>query len=161
MIPTISPQDWIVGVNLSAADLIFRSELVEVNVGGHPGAARVVALPGDRIQIKAGQLFLNGSPVREEYTKRYLAGDGDFPLPSTAYPKEYQRLARDLAFGGSLTDDRPYLVPPGKYFMLNDNRSELSDSRTMGSFPRGYIIAKLTLAYQPDGLLPESPRVLH
>ena len=159
MSPTILPGDWLVGMNLSPADPVFRTELLEVSAGS-VGTLRVVGLPGDRVQIKAGQLILNGVPVREPYAKPY-SGLGDFPLPSDAYPDGYLRWTHARAYGDALSVTDAYVVPEGRYFMLNDDRKQLGDSRSMGPLPRGYVMAKLMLAYSRKQFPLRSPRLLH
>ncbi len=144
MCPTIQPGDWLAGPTLSPADPIYRSEILEVNVLAL-GTARVVALPGDRIQIKAGQVILNGAPVREPYVTPYSGPDGDFPLSRSAYPDNLLPWGKEIGHGDAST--RPYIVPAGQYFLLNDDRKQLSDSRSVGPLPRAYMVARLTLAY--------------
>lgn len=83
---------------------------------------RVVALPGDRIRIDHGQVWLNGSPLRESYV-----------------PKEY----RDMR---SMTE---MVVPDDCYFMMGDHRSISSDSREFGPVERSLIYGKAVFVYWP------------
>ena len=126
MEPTIRAGDWLIGENLTPTQRISRGELLEVDSGGL-GSLRVVGLPGDRIQIKNGLLIRNGVAVPEPYCNFYSDADGDFSRPSHT--------------------GQSYTVPDGYYFMLNDNRKQLGDSRTIGPIPREFIVARLIAAY--------------
>lgn len=83
---------------------------------------RVIGLPGDRVLIRAGRLYLNGSRVEEPY----IAADWRTTANWPADP------------------DRPdgEQVPPGSYFLLGDNRDHSSDSRLFGYASAGQIEGK-------------------
>ena len=83
---------------------------------------RVIALPGDRLRIDHGQVWLNGRPLREGYV-----------------PEEY----RDLKSMPEL------VVPDDEYFMMGDHRSISSDSREFGPVDRDLIYGKAVFVYWP------------
>lgn len=83
---------------------------------------RVIALPGDRIWIDQGRVWLNGAPLRESYV-----------------PARY-RDARSMA---------EMVVPKGDYFMMGDHRSISSDSREFGPVERDLIYGKAVFVYWP------------
>lgn len=83
---------------------------------------RVVALPGETIEIRHGQVFINGSPLREEYLK-----PEDMDLQS--FP--------------------PLRLPPDQYFVLGDHRRNSNDSRSWGTVRREFIYGKAVFAYWP------------
>ncbi len=87
---------------------------------------RVIGLPGDRIRIESGQVYVNGRRLTEDYVT-----DRD----NVSWPSP-----------GPVADQ---VVPPGKYFVLGDNRSSSSDSRTWGFVPRKDIYGKAVFAYWP------------
>jgi signal peptidase I len=147
MQPTIHAGDWLVGLSAQIAGPIQRSEVWEVNWGGLVGDVRVVGLPGDRVQIRKGVLVLNGKPLRERYCTPYRETSGDFPLPSEAYSDVLLRSYHEVAYLGKLEKATEYVVPHDSYFVLNDNRRQLSDSRTMGPIRRDQFVARLLVVY--------------
>jgi signal peptidase I len=83
---------------------------------------RVVALPGDRLRIDQGQVYLNGKRLREPYV-----------------PEDY----RD-------TKSMPEtVIPDDEYFMLGDHRCISSDSREFGPVDRDLIYGKAVFVYWP------------
>ena len=113
--------------------------------------ARVVGIPGDQIQVRAGKLIRNGKIVVEPYCQvPYSEKMGDFPLPAQAFPPG---LARDVVaanYGDTLNKDQPFVVPEGAYFVLNDNRNGLYDSRRLGPLRQETIVGPVIFAYDAD-----------
>jgi signal peptidase I len=83
---------------------------------------RVIALPGDRLRIDHGQVWLNGKRQTETYV-----------------PEEY-RDSRSIA---------EIVVPEDSYFMMGDHRSISSDSREFGPVERSLIYGKAVFVYWP------------
>ena len=83
---------------------------------------RVIAVPGDRIRIERGQVWLNGRPLGESYV-----------------PEAY-RDSRSMA---------DTVVPEGCYFMMGDHRSISSDSRDFGPVERSLVYGKAAFVYWP------------
>jgi signal peptidase I len=81
---------------------------------------RVIGLPGDTIEIRAGVVYVNGLPLSEPYR-------ADPPNPN-----EYRG---------------PWHVPAGEYFVMGDNRENSYDSRYWGFVPRRNIIGTPVMIY--------------
>ena len=118
---------------------------------------RVVGLPGDRIQMKKGELFINDAPVKREplagaAAQEDACGDG---LPS--HVKRWQETLPDGASyetldcldNGPLDDTNVFTVPAGHFFALGDNRDNSTDSRvsSVGSIPIDNLIGRVGLVF--------------
>ena len=109
---------------------------------------RVVGLPGDRIRLHEGRVYIDGQPLVEPYAVFRPAPPDDyrdeFPRMERADPGVDARWwieMRSLISGGELT------VPADSYFVLGDNRNDSGDSRYWGFVPRAAIVGKPFLIY--------------
>jgi signal peptidase I len=83
---------------------------------------RVIALPGDRLRIDRGQVWVNGKALPEIYVPEAYRDSRSFP---------------DM------------VVPDDSYFMMGDHRSISSDSREFGPVERDLIYGKAVFVYWP------------
>ncbi|MFZ0638108.1 MAG: signal peptidase I [Candidatus Acidiferrales bacterium] len=83
---------------------------------------RVVGLPGDTIDIRAGELYVDGKHIAEPY------------VPPSYFD--------DSSYG-------PIQIPPDEYFVMGDHRDSSNDSRIFGPVPRKFIYGKAVFAYWP------------
>lgn len=93
---------------------------------------RVIALPGETIQIKGGNVYINGTQLDEPYLEE----------------------ATDCGGGGGINPGlcEPYVVPPHSVIVLGDNRDNSNDSRRWASapgLPLERIVGKAWLSYWP------------
>ncbi|MEW5959696.1 MAG: signal peptidase I [Chloroflexota bacterium] len=89
---------------------------------------RIVALPGEMVEIKNGQVFIDGQPLNQPYQPG---------IPSYTMP--------------------PRLVPEGHVFVLGDNRNNSNDSHNWGPLPIENIVGRAWLSYWPPeewGIIP-------
>jgi signal peptidase I len=109
---------------------------------------RVVGLPGDRLRIEDGRVFVNGVALNEPYAAFEPAPANPFrdSFPAKIYTDpqvdpDWWMQMENLTHNGQL------LVPPGEYFVLGDNRNHSEDSRYWGFVPRQAIVARPLVIY--------------
>jgi signal peptidase I len=83
---------------------------------------RVIALPGDRLRIADGQVYVNGARLKEPYVPNRFADDRSQP---------------------------EQVLPSHEYFVMGDHRSISSDSREFGPVDRDLIYGKAVFVYWP------------
>jgi len=83
---------------------------------------RVIALPGESVQIRQGIVYVDGQEVKEPYV-----------------PPQYE----------DLSDYGPVQVPPSMYFVMGYHRISSNDSRVFGPVPSRFIYGRAVFAYWP------------
>jgi signal peptidase I len=99
---------------------------------------RIIGLPGETVEIRDQRVFINGVPLEEPYVVHKDPRPFGRPLPP-----------RDVL--------PPRIVPPGKYFLLGDNRDRSEDSRYWGFASLMDIKGKamfIYLSWDPDPRVP-------
>ncbi|MGH6943031.1 MAG: signal peptidase I [Geminicoccaceae bacterium] len=114
---------------------------------------RIVGLPGDKIQVRNGILYINGEPVKREPLPDFYNDDGSAAGPIHEFRetlpsgKSYKVL--DLVPHGALDNTLVYEVPPGHVFGMGDNRDNSLDSRTdnVGFIPVENLIGRAEILF--------------
>ena len=114
---------------------------------------RLIGLPGDRIQMRHGELFINGEVVPRRPVGPTTVGISGLQVPAMKYVETLPNgRSHDIlaAQGGSPLDDTPvFTVPDGHYFMMGDNRDNSLDSRVsqeaggVGYVPAANLIGRV------------------
>jgi signal peptidase I len=81
---------------------------------------RVIGLPGERVTVVQGQVYVDGAPLDEPYLNQTTSGNG-----------------------------HSWFVPPLHVFVMGDNRGASRDSRVFGPIPMDSIVGRAVLRYWP------------
>ena len=121
---------------------------------------RIVGLPGDRIQMTDGRLYLNGEPVARTRIEDFAYKDGFgnvymVPQYEETLPNGVVYRTLDLLRSSDQDDTGEYAVPPGHYFAMGDNRDNSLDSRVaaaVGLVPAENLVGRAEiLFFSTDG----------
>ena len=117
---------------------------------------RIVGLPGEKIQMRHGNLYINGEAVPRRQIDDYEYQSEDTTVVMHQYVESLPSgaLHRILKAGddGPLDNTQVYDVPPGHYFTLGDSRDNSVDSRMlpeMGYVPAANLIGRAYIIYWP------------
>lgn len=88
---------------------------------------RIIGLPGERIRISQGRVYLNDKLFSESYLH----------VETPVFP------------GGFIREDEEITIPSDNYFVMGDNRPGSSDSREFGFVPTSHIIGHVIFRYFP------------
>lgn len=126
MMPSLDDQERIfVNKFVYRWEPIERGDIVVFRYPRDPSKSyikRVIGVPGDHIRIDAGQVYVNGELIEEDYVPPAYADERSYPET---------------------------VVPAHSYFMLGDHRSMSNDSRDFGPVKEGYIFGKAVFGYWP------------
>jgi signal peptidase I len=113
---------------------------------------RVIGLPGDRIQMLNGRLYINDKAVPKVRVADYVQMVDGIPYRVPRYqetlPNGKKYFVLDSIPNGQADNTEVFVVPPGHYFMMGDNRDNSNDSREgVGYVPAANLVGKAELIF--------------
>jgi signal peptidase I len=130
--PTATPlEDRVLPIDdISRGDVIVFKYPVEPD---RDFIKRVIGLPGETVEVRDRNVYINGAPIDEPYVHYLL------PASSSDYHEVTSYDVRER-YG-------PVMVPADHYFMMGDNRDNSQDSRYWGFLPRELVKGKALVIY--------------
>jgi signal peptidase I len=110
-------------------------ETIENNPKREAFIKRVIGLPGEKVELRTGKVYINGQPLQENL---YLSSS--------------VRTFVETCSSASLQPPflaKPEIIPPNSYLMLGDNRGSSYDGRCWGVVPRDNIIGRAVVRFWP------------
>ncbi len=127
MLPTIQLQDRLIVDKISynfsevkRGDVVVFRPPSNVDQSGTDWVKRVIGLPGEKVEIRNGEVFINEQELTEPY---------EMEKPNYKYG--------------------PFVIPEGSYFVLGDNRNNSKDSHYWGELSNQNIVGKVFIRYWP------------
>lgn len=141
---------WLPFEQISRGDIVVFKHPVQ----GNAWITRVVALPGDTIQMINGELYLNGKVVPRQKLKPLSNPYGEKPVDHyrQTFPNGKMFNIMELAGDDGISDNTDkFLIPKGHFFGMGDNRDNSNDSRypNVGYIPISNYIGKAYFATYP------------
>ena len=118
--------------------VVFDANGVDPQVSGKTEyVKRVIGLPGDTVEAKNGNLYVNGKKVDQSYISKSerSSGTGTWTLHSISQENSW------------VLHNGAYKVPKGEYFVLGDHRSVSNDSRYWGFVPKSKIVGVVKVGF--------------
>ncbi len=132
MSPTLKGNDFMITENFTQINrfdiIVFSSP------DGNTYVKRVIGLPGDHVEYKKDQLFINGKEVEEKFLKDVKKKKNEYVFTTDLDSKEL--LGKEE-------------IPENQYFVLGDNRRLSKDSRSFGTVRDSQILGKARVVYYP------------
>ncbi|MGB4609301.1 MAG: signal peptidase I [Saccharofermentanales bacterium] len=131
MEPTLHDKDQIIVEKISKHFAINRGDIITIDEtdADHPDnllIKRIIGLPGEKIELKDGKVFVNDQLLQEDYLSQGVETQAD-----------------------PVRNEQVVTLGENEYYVLGDNRPVSKDSRRIGPVHRDQIIGKLLIRFYP------------
>lgn len=155
-VPTLLPGDRVL-VNKTTYQRRFvrRGDEVVFRVASEPGlnwVKRVIALPGDTVEVKDNEVLVNGQKLARTPLPRASLGAAAQEVKGELFEETNAGRRYRILFAADtrpLPDYPRTKVPDGMCFVLGDNRNQSRDSRTLGFVALGDVLGDVQYRYWP------------
>ena len=154
-IPTLLPGDrFLVNKTTYQRRFVRRGDEVVFRVPseGVKWVKRVIALPGDTVEVKDNEVFVNGQQLAREPAPLASLGAAAHEVKGELFEETNAGRRYRILFAADtkpLADYPQAKVPSGACFVLGDNRNNSRDSRTMGFVALGDVLGDVQYRYWP------------
>lgn len=136
MRPTLIASDAVAVLPIAGADLL-RGDVIAFgwtawNSDGPPTVMRVIGLPGDQVELRSGDVYVNGAKPTEPYLLTQDVTQPELVVSSQMKPSAWS-------------------VATGTVLVLGDNRAVAADSRAYGTLPTSAVIGRVVYRCEPSG----------
>jgi signal peptidase I len=114
---------------INRGDVVIFNNITNKIEESHLLIKRVIGLPGEKIKIQNGSVYINNEKLKEPYLKNDV-----YTYIKTNY---------------NMIDGEEYEIGADSYIVMGDNRTNSVDSRIFGALHRNNIIGKVVLRYYP------------
>jgi signal peptidase I len=148
--PTLRPGDVVMSARFGPARL-DRGDIIVFTVPNTTAyVKRVVGLPGDRIQLRGGILYVNGSPVPRRPIERPAGAQEGGSYYEETLPGASAHAIREVSDSEFGDDTKEYVVPDRHVFVMGDNRDNSQDSRFMGPIAYDRVLGRAAYLLTED-----------
>lgn len=115
---------------------------------------RVIGIPGDKIEVKEGRVFVNDKELKDEKYAQHVDPNRipkeETKLSAEDYQQYWEKRKSGQLFSEAVRDNfGPVVVPEKSYMVMGDNRDRSCDSRYWGPVPESKIKGKAWVTYWP------------
>ena len=111
---------------------------------------RLIAIPGDRIKLDSGTIFLNGIEIKQQNLRNEMYKDIEVSKFQEILPNKNTYDVYEFKKNSIFIDTnnfKEFVVPEDHYFVIGDNRDNSQDSRFIGPIPKDNLVGRAEMVF--------------